>query len=210
MSSHVEASGRSSAALHYRRMGWLILFGLLHGFLLWYGDILYDYGMCGLLIYLFRRRQPRTLLILGCLTLTVAPLLMAGYGAQLKQMPPSQLQAEREQMWQPTPAQVAEEKRQLLPWKLAGADEVSRSRNRAHEDVVLRGVFLLARSGTDAHRSRSLKAWLLQLQEAFVDIRHSGRLRHAHRPADYLLRVSLREVAAHWSVPFCVHRRSAI
>jgi uncharacterized protein len=109
MSSHVEASGRSSAALHYRRMGWLILFGLLHGFLLWYGDILYDYGMCGLLIYLFRKRQPRTLLILGCLTLTIAPLLMAGYGAQLKQMSPDQLQAEREQMWQPTPAQVAEE-----------------------------------------------------------------------------------------------------
>jgi uncharacterized protein len=109
MTSHVEASGRSSAALHYRRMGWLILFGLLHGFLLWYGDILYDYGMCGLLIYLFRKRQPRTLLILGCLTLTIAPLLMAGYGAQLKQMPPDQLQAEREQMWQPSPAQIAEE-----------------------------------------------------------------------------------------------------
>jgi|HubBroStandDraft_6_1064221.scaffolds.fasta_scaffold21255_2 uncharacterized protein len=109
MTSHVEALGRSSAALHYRRMGWLILFGLLHGFLLWYGDILYDYGMCGLLIYLVRKRQPRTLLILGCLTLTIAPLLMAGYGAQLKKMPPDQLQAEREQMWQPTPARVAEE-----------------------------------------------------------------------------------------------------
>lgn len=31
MTSHVEASGRRPAALHYRRVGWLTLFGLLHG-----------------------------------------------------------------------------------------------------------------------------------------------------------------------------------
>jgi hypothetical protein len=38
MTSHVEAAGRRPARLHYRRMGWLILFGLLHGFVLWSGD----------------------------------------------------------------------------------------------------------------------------------------------------------------------------
>src|SRR5438270_1604645 len=57
-----EASGAKPARLHYRRMGWMILFGLLHGYLLWYGDILYAYGMCGLFVYLFRRKSPRTLI----------------------------------------------------------------------------------------------------------------------------------------------------
>jgi uncharacterized protein len=109
MTSHVEASGRPSAALHYRRMGWLILFGLLHGFLMWYGDILYDYGVCGLLIYLFRQRQPKTLLIIGTLTLAVAPLLLLGFSYSFPHMPPEKQQMNREQIWQPTAEQIAKE-----------------------------------------------------------------------------------------------------
>jgi uncharacterized protein len=53
LTSQVEASGRRPTPLHYRRMGWLLLFGLLHGSLLWYGDILYDYALCGMLVFLF-------------------------------------------------------------------------------------------------------------------------------------------------------------
>src|SRR5262249_19871775 len=56
-----ESSGAGPARLHYRLMGWLIVFGLLHAYLLWYGDILYTYGICGLFVYLFRRKSPRTL-----------------------------------------------------------------------------------------------------------------------------------------------------
>src|SRR2546427_12466115 len=41
-----ESSGAGATRLHYRRMGWMILFGLLHAYLLWYGDILFIYGMC--------------------------------------------------------------------------------------------------------------------------------------------------------------------
>ena len=42
-----EARTGRSAALHYRRMGWLILFGILHAYLLWYGDILFTFVMGG-------------------------------------------------------------------------------------------------------------------------------------------------------------------
>ena len=59
MTSRAEERG-SSLGLHYRRMMWLILFGLLHAHLLWPGDILYTYGMCGLLVYLFRRRDRKS------------------------------------------------------------------------------------------------------------------------------------------------------
>ncbi len=47
--------GTSVHALFYRRMFWLVLFGLIHAHLiLWIGDILYLYGVCGMVVYLFR------------------------------------------------------------------------------------------------------------------------------------------------------------
>src|SRR5262245_1172627 len=55
MTAKAEQSGVRPARLHFRRMGWLVLFGLLHGYLLWSGDILFSYGMCGLFLYLFRK-----------------------------------------------------------------------------------------------------------------------------------------------------------
>jgi len=63
--SHIEAAGKSSAGLHYRRMIFLLVFGLLHGYLLWFGDILAHYGICGMLVYPLRKLSVRKLLILG-------------------------------------------------------------------------------------------------------------------------------------------------
>jgi uncharacterized protein len=57
--SKKEQAGRSVTALFYRRMFWLVLFGLIHAHLiLWIGDILYLYGFCGMIVYLFRRVKP--------------------------------------------------------------------------------------------------------------------------------------------------------
>lgn len=53
-----ELKGNNSALLHYRRMGWLLLFGLLHAYLLWSGDILVSYSLCGMLVFLFRNKRP--------------------------------------------------------------------------------------------------------------------------------------------------------
>jgi uncharacterized protein len=58
-------TGRSATGLFYRRMFWLILFGLVHAHLiLWRGDILYLYGLCGMVVYLCRKIKP-IYLILG-------------------------------------------------------------------------------------------------------------------------------------------------
>src|SRR6516164_2915184 len=60
-----EQSGKSAAWLFYRRMFWLILFGLIHAHLiLWIGDILYLYGFCGMLVYPLRKLRP-IYLVLG-------------------------------------------------------------------------------------------------------------------------------------------------
>jgi uncharacterized protein len=105
MSAHVEAAGRRPAGLHYRRMGWLILFGLLHAHLLWSGDILFSYGMCGLLVYPLRKLRPAVLTCVGLLLMAVAPALMVA----VAHLPPAALQGLREGMWQPPAADVAKE-----------------------------------------------------------------------------------------------------
>lgn len=64
-------SGLGPAATHYRRMGWMLLFGLAHAFFFWFGDVLVVYALAGLLLFPFRKLSPRTLLIIG-VTILVA------------------------------------------------------------------------------------------------------------------------------------------
>jgi uncharacterized protein len=51
--------------LHYRRMFWLLLIGSLHAILLWFGDILTLYALCGMVVVWFRRLPPSLLVVLG-------------------------------------------------------------------------------------------------------------------------------------------------
>jgi uncharacterized protein len=63
--SKKEQAGKSVTRLFYRRMFWLILFGVIHAHLiLWIGDILFLYGFCGMIVYLVRKVKP-IYLILG-------------------------------------------------------------------------------------------------------------------------------------------------
>jgi uncharacterized protein len=71
MTSRAEAAGRGSAGIHYRRMAWLLVIGLLHAHLFWYGDILYSYAMCGFVAYLFRKFPPWLLILLGLVAVSV-------------------------------------------------------------------------------------------------------------------------------------------
>ncbi|HET6524204.1 DUF418 domain-containing protein [Sphingopyxis sp.] len=57
------SAGRSAASAHYSRMVWLAIFGLLHFYLIWFGDILFLYAMCGLLLFLFRDLSVKALLL---------------------------------------------------------------------------------------------------------------------------------------------------
>jgi uncharacterized protein len=56
------SKGVTVHVLFYRRMFWLVLFGLIHAHLiLWIGDVLYLYGVCGMVVYLFRNVPPKYL-----------------------------------------------------------------------------------------------------------------------------------------------------
>jgi uncharacterized protein len=63
-----------------RRLLWLTLFGALHGWLIWAGDILYAYGLFGLLIIPMRNVSPRKLFITAGVALVLLSLAMVGQG----------------------------------------------------------------------------------------------------------------------------------
>lgn len=138
MTGRVEAAGRSSMALHYRRMGWLILFGIAHSYLLWYGDILFSYGMCGLVVYLCRKLRPRTLLILGLATIAVGSIILAGYSLWSRQWSGAELQLAREQLWMPTPQMIA---RELVAYRGSWTAQMSR---RVPDSLQMESVFFAA------------------------------------------------------------------
>jgi len=65
----------------YRRILWLMLIGTVHGYLLWVGDILFLYSICGLFLYLFRKKSAKKLFILAAIFYIIVfiPGLAGGY-----------------------------------------------------------------------------------------------------------------------------------
>ena len=96
MTSRARARTGRSAGVHYRRMAWLMLFGLAHALLLWYGDILFMYGLAGLVAYWFCRARP------GVKIAVAAVLLMipAAIAASLQYAPAEDLE-QMMQIWSP-------------------------------------------------------------------------------------------------------------
>jgi uncharacterized protein len=64
--------------LYVRRMLWLMLFGILHAWFIWYGDILYPYAICGLLILPLRNLSPKALFITAGVSLALLTAAMVG------------------------------------------------------------------------------------------------------------------------------------
>lgn len=88
MTENLQSKGKSAAAYHYRRTILLILFGWLHAHFLWYGDILFAYGVCGLIVYLLRNLTPTRLMVIGLFTMAVSTLIYLLIQFSLPHMPP--------------------------------------------------------------------------------------------------------------------------
>lgn len=69
-----EAKGENPARAHFMRMAWLFVFGLLHLYLLWVGDILAHYALIGILAYFCRHMAPARLIALGIVLVLVQTL----------------------------------------------------------------------------------------------------------------------------------------
>lgn len=64
------AKGESPARVHFARMASLFVFGMIHAYLIWSGDILVLYAICGAAMFFAWRLQTRTLLLITVALLT--------------------------------------------------------------------------------------------------------------------------------------------
>ena len=76
--ARIGARGAAATALFYRRIGWLFVFGAIHGWLLWTFDILRFYALWAVLLPLLVRVPLRTLLALALGLSVLAPAVVAG------------------------------------------------------------------------------------------------------------------------------------
>ncbi len=107
------AAGAPTTGLWFRRMGWLLVIGLTHAYLIWNGDILVPYALCGLLVlWWVRAWSPRTLLIAGLAMLTIGALLNAGQALAWDGMTEAD-RADQLELMSPTPAQARQQLAQM-------------------------------------------------------------------------------------------------
>ncbi|PIB94306.1 DUF418 domain-containing protein [Caulobacter sp. FWC2] len=71
-----ERSDLERGAILRKRLSWMVVFGLLHGFAIWFGDVLLSYALAGFAVLLCRSWTPKKLLRTGIIIWTVMSLLM--------------------------------------------------------------------------------------------------------------------------------------
>src|SRR3712207_1330273 len=76
-----------SERIHYRRMFWLLFFGLVHLYLIWFGDILVGYALVGMIAWLFRNLSPRALIGWAVGLLAFQLLVFVGLAAGAMTLP---------------------------------------------------------------------------------------------------------------------------
>ncbi len=102
----------SVIGLHYRRMFWLLVFGLIHAYLLWHGDILVSYALCGMVVFWLRNLKPKWLILIAVVLLMVSSgfFLMTGLTAGAFPDEPSvvQMRTDLARDWHPSQERVEE------------------------------------------------------------------------------------------------------
>lgn len=74
-----------------RRLAWLVVFGLLHAYGVWYGDVLFTYGAVGMLVVGARSWPPGRQLRLGLALVSVGPAISLVTALAFEQLPASLL-----------------------------------------------------------------------------------------------------------------------
>ena len=87
-----ERSDKTRGAILRRRLFWLAIFGLIHGLLIWYGDILFHYALVGFLVLFARSWKPTTLFIVGGIVYVLSFAMQTMNGPLMAMVPQDQLQ----------------------------------------------------------------------------------------------------------------------
>jgi uncharacterized protein len=95
MASRAEAKGVRYGGIWYRRSTWLLIIGVVHAYLIWFGDILFHYALFGMLLYPLRKLTPRTLIIIACVVLPIALVMSAGGGVYMQKLQAASVEIEQ-------------------------------------------------------------------------------------------------------------------
>ncbi len=117
------AARKQAWRIHYPRMIVLLLFGCLHYYVLWWGDILVNYALVGMIAYLFWRLEPRHLMLAAtlCLVFYYGPMFVgsaqqvAAFERGMAPDAPADARAKAEKLLAslvPTPAAMAQDERE--------------------------------------------------------------------------------------------------
>jgi uncharacterized protein len=107
LTSRIEARAQRPWPIFLRRSFCLLIFGLMHAYLLWSGDILVSYAICGVLVYPFRKLAPKRLLAIGLVVVGMASVLALAGGWSMPFWSAKQVAAFMQDVWQPTAQQTA-------------------------------------------------------------------------------------------------------
>ncbi len=88
------ADGPSVAEYYYRRLLLLVAFGMFDAYILhWRGDILFMYGLMGMLLYPFRKLKPTWLIGIAVVCMLIGVYKNEGWQGQMRQSRAGYLQA---------------------------------------------------------------------------------------------------------------------
>ena len=114
------AAGAPPTGLWFRRMGWLLVIGMVHAYLIWGGDILVPYALCGLiLLWWVRNWSARALMASAILLLGVGAFMGVGHAFSWESMSEADRAVEAAMMM-PTREQAVEQ----LAGMLGGYTEI--------------------------------------------------------------------------------------
>ena len=109
VSDKVEKRGLQPSFYHYKRTFWLFIIGLIHAYIIWYGDILITYSICSCFVYFFRKLSPRKLLIFGLIILSIHSVIYLFISYSLEFMPDEAFKELKYSFWSPNSESITNE-----------------------------------------------------------------------------------------------------
>tara|TARA_R110001592_G_scaffold60125_5_gene182765 strand:+ start:488 stop:1675 length:1188 start_codon:yes stop_codon:yes gene_type:complete len=96
-----------SSNLQYRRLFWLLIIGVFHAYLLWYGDLLVAFSICGFFMFAFRSKSKIYLFRAGIIFLILGSALKLLLAYSIPFWEAGQFEQLELEVWNPTAAAIS-------------------------------------------------------------------------------------------------------
>lgn len=137
-----KGAGMEAANIYFRRLTWLLVFGLIHGYLLlWRGEILFEYALMGFLVFSFRHMAPKKLILISLFLFSSGALWTYGdYKNDVKLVSQVELAKTFISQGKPLTKELIEANRkwQEREWKIsaAGVTDHNNNMHKGYFDLV--------------------------------------------------------------------------